>query len=170
MPRAPSPIQSQGLFRATLNYFVVIQMTDKCIETQVFIKRVEQMPPNAIPNKILDKQRNRAYVTKALESGRELANMSKLEEARKVLDDSIEAILTSTTSDDQYCQGLILGLWQICQIEHHIRARTLKKINTYFMSNTQERTTSFSNPMQSRNQTSRKAAIRLASSDFVSNK
>jgi Mg-chelatase subunit ChlD len=173
LPQVPSPIQSQGLLRATLNYFDVIQMTDKCIETQVFIKRVEQMPPNAIPNKILDKQRNRSYATKALESGRELANMCKLEEARKVLEDSIEAILTSTTSDDQYCQGLILDLRE-CLADmsdtRSYKSQGSKKINTYFMSNAQERTTSFSNPIQSRNQTSRKAAIRLASSDFVSNK
>ncbi|KAL9653259.1 hypothetical protein ABK040_010966 [Willaertia magna] len=137
-------IEKQELLDLTLEYFNVIATElEKKEETVIVCRSESTRNLNGLGfHKEIDKQRNRITSADAISKARELADQNKLTEARNVLEEAIEKIQKSRSSEDTFCQGLIKDL-KDCLVEmrseesYHTVGN--KVLNTHWCSAVQQR-------------------------------
>lgn len=106
VPQLQSAIDSQEVAKFKLTYFDVFKVCTETLEASAIVTRTENEVMNIRTNIQLDKQRNRVETVEALQRGRELADKSDLENARKVLKEISTKMQNSVSTQDPLVQSL----------------------------------------------------------------
>lgn len=145
LPRC-TPTDSVDIARVTLEYFSTI---DNNFYNQTAIARVSrppEAPQDMVPDFELDKQRNRIISTDALVQARNCGETGDLATARQKINEAIARIEKSVSSNDTFCQSLIVDLRDCLESLVDRRSYTSvgsKKMNTYWASNAYQRSTGY---------------------------
>jgi len=96
---------------AQLDYFNVITSLPESIAVDSLIERPSEVSASSkqVP-KAIDMQRNRVRVSEALEKANQFATANKIEDAKKILQDTIKIIQASSTASEDFVKGLINDL------------------------------------------------------------